>query len=108
MPDDFDPARIPADRTVPARTELFPHIGGPFDGDNVAVQVDEDGVPVEFSTIDDFTAPNMKINPAMGIQAQSVVHLYERDDQPGSDRGWVFRYRGSDNIDHNVGHGKAA
>lgn len=84
-----------------ARTEMFPHVGGPVDGESFAVEVDEAGAPAEFHTIDDFDSPDPTINPAFGIQTKSIVHLYERDVRPEGDLCWVFRFRGSEYIDHN-------
>lgn len=75
------------------RKELFPHIGGPYDGTSMFVEVDSDGVPTETNTINDITAPNMYLNPVTTSQVNRLTSLYEREERLG-DKGfeYVFRY----------------
>lgn len=79
------------------RTELFAHIGGPYDGADMPVEVDGHGVPVEHHIINDITAPDMLRNPATTIQSDDLRGLYERDTVL-ADEGltYVFRFRSQD------------
>lgn len=84
------------------RTEMFPFRGGPYDGENMPVEVDDAGVPVEMRTVDDLTAPDMAINPAFGHQSDRLVALYERVDALGPDGiGYVYEFRSQTRLDLN-------
>ncbi len=75
------------------RKELFLHIGGPYDGAQMPVEVDSRGVPTETNTIHDITAPNMFLDPVRSIQVNRLTALYERTEELGADGvGYVFRY----------------
>ena len=82
------------------RTLPFPHIGGPCDGVDMPVEVDDQDTPVEHNFVGDFTAPNTMINPSSGIQTSGLMSLYEREEVFG-DNGftYVFRFRGTDVMD---------
>lgn len=84
------------------RTEMFMHIGGPCDGIDMPVEVDDNGVPVEINMVAGFTTPNEAIPGFAAHQAKTLRSMYERDEVLG-DEGftYVFRYRGTDTIDHN-------
>lgn len=87
---------------TPARTELFQHIGGPYDGIEMPVEVDEDGTPLEFYSASDFTAPNPAIPSFAGHQSQLIKNTYERQDRLGADGfEYVFQFVGSDTFDQN-------
>lgn len=80
------------------RTAMFAHLNGPCDGTDMPVQVDDDGVPVEYNMVPSMTNPDRSIPPALGIQSRPMVSLYERDIQIGDDGEvrYVFHYRGTD------------
>lgn len=75
------------------RKGMFLHLGGPYDGAEMPVEVDAGGVPVETNTVNDITFPAGLRNPAMTMQADRIVALYERDEVL-ADTGfaYVFRY----------------
>lgn len=83
----------------PRKTLPFKHIGGPADGGEALVEVDDNDVPVEFYTLYDFTAPDVGIDPASGPASNMLYATYERESQLG-DEGfeYVFRFRGQDVI----------
>ncbi len=74
--------------TMPRRAP-FPHVGGPYDGADMMVDVDEKGTPAEHSIIPDMTSPNMLLNPATQIQSKQLTALYLRETRDG---GFVFVY----------------
>jgi hypothetical protein len=79
------------------RTAPFAFVGGPYDGVQLAVPVDEDGTPDELFIVQDITSPNVTRNPATMLQADNLRATYERDEALG-DAGftYVFRFRGQD------------
>jgi hypothetical protein len=87
------------------RTEMFMHTGGPCDGTEMPVEVDDAGVPVEINMVSDFTAPNEAVPGYAAHQAKGLRSMYEREEVFG-DNGfaYVFRYRGTDTIDYNQRH----
>jgi len=87
---------------TPPRTEMFMHVGGPYDGVEMAVEVDDDGVPPEIRMANDFTTPNPAIPAAFGHQSQLIKNTYEREERFG-DNGfyYVYVFRGSDTINQN-------
>lgn len=75
------------------RKDLFLHLGGPYDGEQMLVEVDSDGVPTETNTIRDITSPNQFHNPTVTIQVNGLTSLYERESRLGdTDFEYVFRY----------------
>lgn len=87
--------------TIP-RTELFMHIGGPCDGEQMPVQVDDNGEPTEINLISGFTDPSEAIPGFAAHQAKSLTHTYLREETLGDDGfTYVYRFRGTDVIDHN-------
>lgn len=79
------------------RTADFMHIGGPYDGEALPVEVDEAGVPVEHYFFYDMTSSNMSRDPSSESQADRLQSLYERADQLGDDGfTYVFEFRGQD------------
>lgn len=87
---------------TPARTEMFEHVGGPYDGIAMPVEVDEDGVPAEFYSASDFTAPNPAIPSFAGHQSQLIKNTYERQDRLDENGvGYEYRFVGSDTFDQN-------
>ena len=73
------------------------HLGGPYDGEMLPVEVDADGVPVEHYFFQDMTAPDPSRNSTTEFQADLIQTLYERDTRLG-DGGleYVFMFRGQD------------
>lgn len=75
------------------RKDLFMHIGGPYDGESMPVEVDSHGVPTETNTIRDMTSPNQLHNPTVTSQVNGLTSLYERDERLGDDGfEYVFNY----------------
>lgn len=75
------------------RKEFFLHIGGPYDGSPMLVEVDSKGVPTETNTINDITSPNMFYNPVTSSQVNRLTALYEREERLGDDGfEYVFNY----------------
>jgi hypothetical protein len=93
-------ARLPGGSVTLRRKVPFLHVGGPADGGFQPVEVDENGEPVEFYTLNSFTSPNPGVDPADGLAADFLHALYERDERFG-DEGfeYVFRFRGQDVIE---------
>jgi len=87
---------------TPPRTGMFMHEGGPYDGVEMPVEVDDEGNPPEIRMAADFTDPNPAIPAAFGHQSALVRNTYERVERLG-DNGftWVYVYRGSDTISQN-------
>jgi hypothetical protein len=87
----------------PRRTEMFMHEGGPYDGVEMPVEVDDQGNPPELRMAPDFTDTNMAIPAFAGHQANLVTNSYERVERLG-DNGftWVYVFRGSDTTDQNA------
>lgn len=84
------------------RTEMFKHIGGPLDGVEMPVEVDDQGVPAEMATHPDFTAPNHAIRATDGIQSQLIANMYERREGFGDDGfTYEFHFVASATIDQN-------
>jgi hypothetical protein len=87
---------------TPPRTGMFMHIGGPYDGTEMPVEVDDDGNPPEFRMANDFTDFNAAIPAFAGHQANLVKNTYEREDRLGADGfEYVYVFRGSDTINQN-------
>ncbi len=82
------------------RTALFAFVGGPNDGVQLAVPVDEDGTPDELFIVRDITSPIVMRNPATMLQADDLHATYEREEFLG-DQGFTyrFRFRGQDRLD---------
>jgi hypothetical protein len=92
FPDPFA-ARTPGgSMTMPTRKLPFMHIGGPADGSRVPVVVDNEGVPVDFYTLADYTAPDYGVDPTAGLASNLLQALYERDEILG-DEGFEYVYR---------------
>jgi|ERR1044072_4094015 hypothetical protein len=84
------------------RQEFFPFRGGPCDGTDMPVEVDDNGVPVELRTVLDITTPDASINSARGFQSMQISSLYERCEELGPDGfRYYFDYRGQEVIDLN-------
>jgi hypothetical protein len=89
MPDFLD--SLPA--WDPPQRELFAHIRGPWDGAELLVTVDKDGVPAEF---------NVATSPGLGQDETMLGHepvkdvWYDREEQLDADGNtiYVFVYRG--------------
>jgi len=79
------------------RTAMFAFVGGPYDGMQRPVPVDEDGTPDELFIVRDITPPIVMRNPATTLQADNLHATYEREDVLG-DHGFTyqFRFRGQD------------
>ena len=76
------------------RTVPFPHLGGPYDGDDFPVHVDTHGVPQEIHHIDSLGAPNMLIDPTRGMQSAMLRDFYDREPVLTADGvGFVYRHR---------------
>lgn len=72
--------------------ENVEHIGGPYDGYLMPIQVGDDGTPPEFYTINDFAPIDPSIDPGSGPISNLSTQFYERDMRV-SDAGavrWVF------------------
>lgn len=87
---------------TPAQTEMFMHIGGPYDGTEMPVEVDENGEPPELRIANDFSSLNPAIPAFAGHQAKLVKNTYEREERFGNDGFvYVYVYRGSDTLNQN-------
>lgn len=81
------------------KTAMFLHLGGPYDGVSLPVQVDDDGVPVESYFFNDIGGVDMSRNPTSEIMSDALTSLYERDEILDDDGfAYVFRFRGQDVI----------
>lgn len=81
------------------RNAMFLHLGGPFDGAFMPVEVDGQGVPVEMNTPMSFPLNDLLINPVDTPSNTQIIHTYERDTDITDDGVYfVFRYRGTDTI----------
>ena len=79
------------------RREKFLHLGGPYDGERLPVEVGADGVPVEHYVFNDMTDVDMSRSPTSEIMADRLRTLYERDSRLGDDGfEYVYRFRGTD------------
>jgi hypothetical protein len=78
-----------------ARKEFFLHIGGPYDGERMLVEVDGEGVPPETNTIGDITFPSHLRNPGTTSLVDSLTSLYERSEHPDrlGDDGFEYTFR---------------
>lgn len=99
-----DPFFSVTSRNRPPRppTRLFPFVGGPYDGETMPVEVDDQGVPVETHQVEEMTSPNLAINPTRGHQADRLITVYDRAERIGEDGiGYEFRFRDQVRIDLN-------
>lgn len=97
----FDSGFPPEGRTMTeTRTAMFAFVGGPNDGVQLPVPVDEDGTPDELFIVQDITSPIVMRNPAQMLQADDLRATYEREEILG-DQGFTyqFRFRGQDRLD---------
>jgi hypothetical protein len=84
---------------VTAQTALFMHIGGPFDGERLLVEVDDNGIPVEVNPPRSFALGGGVFNPDALPRDPRIFNTYERDVvMDGDGIGYVFRYRGTDTL----------
>lgn len=81
-------------------TKLFPFRGGSHDGAELMVEVDDNGVPVEFRNVRDMTDPDAAI-PRNYIQSERLVSLYERVEDSSAPDGYVFEFRAQERFDLN-------
>lgn len=81
-------------------TKLFPFRGGPYDGAELMVEIDETGVPVEFRSVRDMTTPDAAV-PRNYIQSDRLVSLYERVEDSSAPDGYVFEFRNQERFDLN-------
>lgn len=89
-------------KVTPAPTGMFMHVGGPYDGTQMPVEVDGDGVPPELRMASDFGNINPAIPAFAGHQAALVKNTYERQDRFGDDGfEYVYVYVGTDMISQN-------
>jgi hypothetical protein len=88
-----DSLRMGGGTMTTPRQERFLHLGGPYDGAQMSVDVDDDGVPAEFNAIPDMTTPDLALN-SLTIQSKQLTALYDRDTRIGDDGlEYVFRFR---------------
>jgi hypothetical protein len=81
---------------------MFMHLGGPYDGIEMPVPVDENDEPAEFYSASDFTSPNPGIPSFAGHQSKLVKNTYERNERLGEDGfEYVFNFVGTDTINQN-------
>lgn len=75
------------------RTADVEHIGGPYDGTSVRVDVDEHGQPPEFYIARKIGPADFSIDPMYGAQSRIISHMYRlgvRADEVGVRWTYVF------------------
>lgn len=81
------------------KTAMFRHVGGPYDGASLPVEVDEAGDPPESYFFNDMTSGDMSRNPTSEILSDALAALYERETTVGDDGfEYIFVFRGQDVI----------
>lgn len=82
------------------RTAMFLHVGGPYDGAQMPVEVDSDGTPAEANYPQSFPLGDLMSHPAGLPNDTRIIHTYERDEVLNDDGfGYRFVYRGTDTIE---------
>jgi hypothetical protein len=82
------------------RQEQFMHNGGPYDGEAMLVEVDDNGVPIELHIVSDMSGIDPSRNSFGGPTVDVLSSMYERTEVFG-DEGftYVYQFRGQDNLD---------